>query len=125
MVTVRHRNRDWDLELPARIPAGELVPMLCAALQLPAASEPLRLSVEPLGAMLGQAQSLAEAGVLDGAVLVLGDKPSPAAPQVTDAVGDSPALGWRSLAPQTAVEAEAAPAMEEKPAGYSWKKLGD
>lgn len=99
LVTVRHADREWDLELPAEIPAPALVGMLERALALPP-GPPLHLVLEPHGALLRE--TLASAGVLDGARLVLTPEPRHRA-----AAEEGPALGWRPLSEP----------------GYTWKRL--
>ena len=120
LVTLRHQNRQWDLELPSEVPSVRLVEMLIEALQLPrpaSSEQPLRLSIEPFGATVGPDQSLASAEVRDGTILVLSNAPAQSVKAVTDSVGDGPAARWRPVVPSEA-PAEAAP-------GYQWKKLAD
>lgn len=113
LVTVRHADREWDLELPARVPAAALVRMLEEALGL-AAEPALRLVLEPFGAVLRDSETLAGADVLDGARLLLTSEPAPApAGTAMDPMGEGPALGWRPLG--------TAPAEETQ--GYTFKRL--
>lgn len=124
LVTLRHDERQWDLEIPAELPLPELLQLLTASLRLPPAATSMQLYVDSLAAALQGQQTLAELGVLDGAVLTLGAEVATqrgVAP-VTDAVGDTPAQGWKALQTEQPVSAPEVPA--EKP-GFAWKKLED
>lgn len=106
LVTVRHADREWDLELPSGIPVAAVIRLLEEGLGLPPG---LHLALEPFGAVLRDTETLDAAEVLDGARLLLTADPKPAATgSAVDAVGEGPALGWRPLTGD---------------AGYAWKKL--
>ena len=117
LITLHHGERQWDLDVPSTVPVRQLVELLVEGLGLPKKAG-LRLHVLPYGARLSDDQSLAAANLVDGAILVLGDQPVAASPQATDAIGEGPATGWRSLAPEAP-----APVEEKKKPGYAWKKL--
>lgn len=125
LVTVRHQKGQWDLELPADIPSRRVIDLLVEALKLP--KGPLQLTLEPFGAVVGLDETLAAAKVYDGSMLLLAEVAAAANRPVTDSLGDTPAVGWRSLQPEgggsapTPVE-QKKPVEEEKP-GFSWKKL--
>jgi hypothetical protein len=68
-VAVEGGPHGLDLEVPAGLPAAELVPLLAAALQAPAHS--YRLEALPPGRLLQPHESLAAAGAWDGAWLIL------------------------------------------------------
>lgn len=72
-VTVRPTGLSYDLELPTELPAAELARLL-AELLLPEGSQPggpPRLEAHALGRLLAPDESLAEAGLWDGAWLSL------------------------------------------------------
>lgn len=72
-LTVRPTGLSYDLELPTELPAAELAHLL-AELLLPEGSQPAgppRLEVPALGRSLAPEESLAEAGLWDGAWLAL------------------------------------------------------
>jgi hypothetical protein len=79
LVTVR-RDEDVegrDLELPASLPASDLRRLIGHGLEWPASTADATVRVEPGGRVLGERESLAEAGVRDGAWLVFGAQPEP------------------------------------------------
>src|SRR5438876_12069470 len=97
VVTVRREGDDVadgrDLKLPISVPAGELSRLVQAALGWAALPDQLCIRVEPGGRVLGPQESLARAGVWDGAWLVF----------TADAIAAEPvpieADHWPSLLP--------------------------
>jgi hypothetical protein len=89
VVTVWHQGEAEarDLELPAEIPAAELAALVARALQWDGA---FRIEVYPTGRVLTPYDTLAAAGVWDGAWLLF----HPAQPQAAPA---APVVGWRPL----------------------------
>ncbi|MEE1930950.1 type VII secretion integral membrane protein EccD [Streptomyces sp. TRM 70351] len=85
-VTLVGERRRVDMVLPAREPVGELLPDVLRLLgDEPAARPSLRRLVTPDGAVLAQDETLASAGVADGAVLrLVRQQETPAAPVVHD-----------------------------------------
>ncbi|MGK5530591.1 type VII secretion integral membrane protein EccD [Streptomyces sp. URMC 129] len=100
-VTLVGDRRRVDLVLPSDEPIGELLPDVMRLLgERPAATPMVRRLIAPGGAVLAQDDTLASAGVADGAVLRLVREPeTPAAPVVHDvtdeAADDLDARGWR------------------------------
>lgn len=119
LLTVRHDDHEWDLEVPNAVPADELLKLLHQALNIPPANPPLRLYLAPLGIALPAQQNLQQAGILDGAILVLSANPPEAGHSGKDLIRDNPAVKWKSLEGA----AEPAPAAEQPAPGYVWKKL--
>ncbi|MFN8611503.1 MAG: EsaB/YukD family protein [Vulcanimicrobiota bacterium] len=120
LLSVRHEDHEWDLEVPNSVAADELLKLLQQALNLPLVNPPLKLYVAPLGIPLAGQQNLVQAGVLDGAVLVLSASPPEAGHSGKDLIRDNPAVKWKSIEGATP---ESAPAPEQPAAGYVWKKL--
>lgn len=121
LLTLRSSGREWDLEVPSNLPCLELVELLQKTLGLPTAQPSCRLYLAPLGVALAQAQSLEQAGVLDGSILILSAKPPQSEASGQDLVRDNPATAWKALAPEAPAE-PAPPVAPDKP-GYVWKKL--
>ncbi|WP_431781548.1 EsaB/YukD family protein [Streptomyces chumphonensis] len=100
-VTLVGERRRVDMVLPAEEPIGELLPDVLRLLGDKAADRPaLRRLVTPGGAVLAQDDTLASAGVADGAVLrLVRQQETPAAPVVHDvtdeAADDLDVRGWR------------------------------
>jgi hypothetical protein len=100
-----------DIEVPATMQAGQLAKLIARSMGWgsDAASRSLRYRVEvhPLGRVLAEAETLAEAGVWDGAWLVLqplGPEPAsaPEPPRAQhSAAGErgAPVVRWRPLSP--------------------------
>jgi hypothetical protein len=120
LLTVRHHDHEWDLEVPNAVPADELLKLLHQALGIPRANPPLRLYLAPLGILLPGQQNLQQAGVLDGAILVLSADPPEAGHSGKDLIRDNPAVKWKSI---DGAGAEPAPAADQPASGYVWKKL--
>jgi len=72
LVTVRHDNEvdGTDLSLPDELSAAELTDRVAVALDWPAETRLLRIRLEPGGRLLEPRETLAQAGVRDGAVLI-------------------------------------------------------
>jgi uncharacterized ubiquitin-like protein YukD len=77
LVTVQGTQRRLDVELPADVPVGELIPLLMEMCNQPMefganqSRSPWTLYVTNLNQPLGATQTLAEGGVLDGDILLL------------------------------------------------------
>jgi hypothetical protein len=112
LVTVQGPRRTFDLELPGDVPVSELLPFLleiCASKERPSQKgleSLVRLQVAGAPTPLAPERTLIEAGVGDGAVLVLqtSTPPESLAPQafVPKAVRPTPKTGgigitWESL----------------------------
>ena len=139
IVTVKRHDEAQvrDLEVPAEVEAEQLAEMIARALRWDSdqAGQPIRYEImaEPPGRILHPHESLADAGVWDGAWLVfqrLGDvappqsppPPVPSPPRPPE--GQGPVTGWRSLGidlpPESELEQE-----ETRPekTGFVWKQL--
>ena len=95
IVSVRRADlaHSTDFELAANRPVGELAAIISQAMQW---EGPLVIFADPPGRDLRSTETLAEAGIWDGAMLVLrspGDAPS--AP--TTAVRAYSAYGWKRI----------------------------
>ena len=119
LLTLRMNAREWDLEVPSALPSQKLVELLQTALSLPPSQPPLRLYIAPFNVALPGSQSLQEAGVLDGSILILSATSPESVQSDKDLLRDNPATGWKALQNEPA---EAAPVEQPKP-GYVWKKL--
>lgn len=140
IVTVRHMAEDegCDLEVPVTVTVQQLTDLLVAGLEWDA-STTYRIWAEPPGRNLDPHETLAGAGVWDGAHLVLEpqtpakprrtpcevqNKPTPRASEELPAEG--PVTGWRDILKDSATtEAEdgAAKELSEDSSGYVWKRL--
>lgn len=96
--------------------------MLLDALGLPASDVPFRLYLEPLGIVIPHAQSLHQAGVLDGSILNLSCQAPQQLERRKDILGDNPAANWKALE-DVAAPNEPAPSLDQNKPGYVWKKL--
>nr|WP_308119508.1 EsaB/YukD family protein [Streptomyces sp. JJ38] len=90
-VTLVGERRRVDLVLPSQEPVGDLLPDVLRLLGDKAAARPgLRRLVTPDGAVLAQEDTLASAGILDGAVLrLVRQQEAPAAPVVHDVTDET------------------------------------
>jgi hypothetical protein len=84
VVTVRREDEvdGPDLALPDEVPAAELTDQVTTALGWPAETRALRIRVEPGGRVLEPRESLAQAGVRDGAWLIFAAAPAAPEPAV-------------------------------------------
>ena len=139
IVTVKRQGeaRVRDLEVPAEVEAERLSKMIAQALRWDSdqAGEHIEYEImaEPPGRTLHPQESLADAGVWDGAWLVFqrpGDDVSPQThpPDVrqTTSGGQGPVAGWRSLGIDLPTGPEPEQKEEETPAeeiGFIWKQL--
>lgn len=118
-----------DLEVPAEVEAERLAALIARALSwsTDSAGQPVRYEIEarPLGRGLKPGESLADAGVWDGSLLVL--HPTGATRRPTAASAKGPVGGWRSLETGESSESgqEPAPAGEKPKPGFAWKELDD
>jgi hypothetical protein len=85
LVTVRHDNEvdGTDLSLPDELSAAELTDRVAVALDWPAETRLLRIRLEPGGRLLEPRETLAQAGVRDGAVLVFAAPQTASDPPLT------------------------------------------
>ena len=83
LVTIIGFEESFDLQVPAEIPVGKLIPMLCEVCAFNNAPhtergrDRLTLSLAYSNATLPALASLLDAGVVDGSVLSLQDASSP------------------------------------------------
>lgn len=136
IVTIKWDNSSTtkDVELPVDIEAKRLSELLSAALASHGdRHEALRyeIFVKDLGRALGPHETLADADIWDGAILIL--KPtgmsknttsvsSPSALQVS--ASSSPVSRWQALDIELPENAEDSPEEQEKPKeGYVWKQV--
>jgi hypothetical protein len=116
-----------DLELPAEIEAARLAELIARALgwtaDLAGQSTRYEIEAQPLGRALKPSESLADAGVWDGSILVL--RPTGAARAPTAPTAKGPIGGWRPLETGEPSESDEEPAAtDEKPKpGFAWKEL--
>ncbi len=136
IVTVKRADREWmhDLELPADVPLAQMVPMLLQVLRWPFnPGAPLGgygVEARPPGRTLTAGETLAQAGIWDGAWLVLHADPLlvDEARFGADAAGAK--TGWRRLDAPVGERPLPTPAPEgETPAvpsgGFAWKRLDE
>ena len=132
IVTVKHRDEKQgrDLELPADFQAGRLAVLVARALnwESDAAAKFVAYDIEarPLGRLLRPDESLASAGVGDGAWLVLHPAgaiaPNDAAQADAHKSADNPLKGWLPLGIDLLGGSED---LEPRPeqSGFTWKQL--
>ncbi len=144
IVTVKRQNeaRVRDLEVPADLPAEQLAATIARALNwdanLSGALTQYRIEAHlpgKAGAILQPDETLASAGVWDGAWLVFvppgaaaaaavrepAQQPAPASPRAAPA---GPVAGWRSLGIDVPNPANAGGEATEPPQpGFEWKQL--
>jgi len=138
IVTVKHQCEAQvrDLEVPAEVEAEHLSKMIAQALRWDSdqAGEPIEYEImaEPPGRTLLPHETLADAGVWDGAWLVFqrpGSSPPPPPPppvRPPPIGGKGPLEGWRPLGIDLPCETGPEPKQEEAPAeetGFVWKQL--
>jgi hypothetical protein len=132
IVTLKRADKDVtrDLELPADVPMAQLVPMLLQALRWPLnPGAPLGgygIEARPPGRTLSGDETLAQAGVWDGACLTLHPDPSVAdgARFGTPAAGVQP--GWRRVDLPAQQELEPSQDRPQGPSkGFAWKQLDE
>lgn len=137
IVTVKgaHDVRGRDLEVPAEVEAVRLVLLLAQALQwdgtIGGRSVPYTIYAEPPGRVLRPTETLADAGVWDGAQLILqpvGSETKPPPPSVTGPVEsvEGPLKGWRGLGipvPKTHESPSPDGPADESRSGYVWRRL--
>lgn len=137
IVTVKgaHETRGRDLEVPAEVEAVRLVSLLTQALQWDGAigggSVPYTIYAEPPGRVLRPTETLADAGVWDGAWLILqpvGSETKPPPQPVTGPIGpaEGPVKGWKDLGipvPKTQKSPSPDGPSDENRSGYVWKQL--
>ena len=135
IVTVNRQGeaRVRDLEVPAEVEAERLSKMIAQALRWDSdqAGEHIEYEImaEPPGRTLLPHETLADAGVWDGAWLVFqrpgsSPPPPPSPPLPPPISGQGPVAGWRSLGIDLPTGPE--PEQEETPAeeiGFVWKQL--
>jgi hypothetical protein len=131
IVSVKRADLDWsrDLELPADMPMGQLAPMIAGALRWPLAETPDRLNgyaveARPSGHEFRANESLAHAGVWDGAWLVFHPSQAVLDRARQDTSSFKPEEGWRRL------DGAPAPPPPPKPdaaagEGFAWKRLDE
>src|SRR5690349_17426935 len=111
-----------DLEVPAEVGAGRLAELLAAAVPVPpdAPGTGYRIEAQPLGRLLAPHESLADAGVWDGAWLIL--HPGGAAPAAAAPATAPP--GWTPLGIDIppAVGTDDAPPASAPGDGFVWKR---
>lgn len=89
LVTVIGYESRFDLQVPAEVPVGKLIPMLLEICDFKRISIPQRgraqwtLSMADSGTPLPAIASLLDAGVADGCILLLQDTSSPVRPRQT------------------------------------------
>lgn len=117
LVTLHYKDREWDLELPAQIPVGDLLKLLQAALDLQLNPAELELTIEPHGARIGPQDTLISWNVLDGARLRL-DRPKigPRLAAETSSL-ESPQSSWRPI--------QSPDSQGPASTGFAWKQLED
>ena len=150
IVTVKRQNeaRVRDLEVPAEVEAELLSRMIAQTLRWDSdpAGQPVEYDIlaVPPGRVLTPHESLAEAGVWDGAWLVFQQvgavsplsPPENAQGMESPVAGDGPVIGWRPLgielpagfeeqSPDTELPDDRKPEQDEGPVsdGFAWKKL--
>ena len=116
LVTIRGSLKTLDLELPGDVSVGELIPLLlgmCGCQENDAEEFLQTVSLQVAGTctLLSSDKTLLDAGVYDGAVLLLQTKPVPT-PQV------------ERLAPQQFVPKRVRPGVSTGGIGVTWKSLG-
>lgn len=137
IVTVKgaHETRGRDLEVPAEVEAVRLVSLLAQALQWDGAiggrSVPYTIYAEPPGRVLRPTETLADAGVWDGAWLILqpvGTETKPPPSPVPGHIGsaEGPVRAWKDLGIPVPTAQEPSPPdgqPGESRSGYVWKRL--
>lgn len=138
IVTVKRQGeaRVRDLEVPAEVEAGRLAEMIARALHWDSdqAGQPIQYEImaEPPGRTLHTQESLADAGVWDGAWLVFqppGGAPSPRPspppfPQPSPSPGQGPVTDWRPVGIDLPAGSE--PEREDtrpEKSGFVWKQV--
>jgi hypothetical protein len=117
-----------DLELPAEIDAGRLAGLIASALRWTTdwSGQPVRYQIEahPLGRPLQPHETLAGAGVWDGARLVLCPIGTPRSRQQPPPRTSGPVTGWRSISAHPA-DASDQPADAQPAPGFAWKPVDE
>jgi len=126
----RGEGKELDLEVPVDIPAGALVQEIALALGWDDCSE---IYADPPGRVLQPSETLAQAGVWDGARLFLqprgmaGGPSSPPAPPAPG--GEGPVQGWRPLdlgqAPGASPPTPPGPPSPSPSGGFVWRRVDE
>lgn len=122
----RARDQEIDLDLPAEVTADTLVKELAFSLGW---EDSLEVLIEPLGRVLGPSETLAQAGIQDGARLLLQPRGSSAAPLAPSPSPETPFQGWRPLFQTADPSASSTPPPAELPpspsGGFIWKQVDE
>ncbi len=128
IVSVKRADVDWswDLEVPAEVPMSRLAPLIARALRWAVAED------QPMGGYQVESQTptrplapqdtLAGAGVWDGAWLTFYPGPLVTERPEIELPTDSPSRGWRRLDGPSAPDS-APPAPPKTEGGFAWKKV--
>jgi len=130
IVSVRRSDVDWswDLEAPAELPLAKLAPLIARALRWAVAEDqPLggyQVEAQPPNRPLGPQDTLAGAGVWDGAWLTFFPGPTVAGRVEVEPPTDGPSRGWRQLGASSTSSPEP-PAPKKPSSGFAWKQVDD
>lgn len=130
IVSVKRGDVDWswDLELPAELPLAKLAPLIARALRWAVAEDqPLggyQVEAQPPHRPLGPNDTLAGAGVWDGAWLSFFPGPSVTGRPEVEMPTDAPSRGWRRLG-ETAPPEPAPPVQKKSSGGFAWKQVDE
>jgi hypothetical protein len=138
IVTVKHRDQAdaRDLEVPADVEIAGLAGLLAATFgwdqDRPGRPVHYQIAAHPLGRTLRPEESLAAAGVWDGAWLMFEPigtgafAPGPLVALTGDQPAGGPVTGWRALGgAASAVGSSATPAGADPGVGFVWNQLDD
>lgn len=129
IVSVKRADVDWswDLEVPAELPLSKLALLIARALRWAVAEDqPLsgyQVEAQPPHRPLGPHDTLAGAGVWDGAWLTFFPGPAVLERPEIEPEAEGPSRGWRRL--DGAASPQPEPAAPKPSGGFAWKQVDE